>query len=164
MTQNNVYFSCNLRPVKFQLMLVVSSILIKFWSFLGWLILTSHWWEGLPKGVKWNLDVLQCCAGMYSSVVLEWVNSEECLSTRCMPHYLHTLSCNCRKVNFYFHYKTTTTNNNPQSLVYLLIILPPLFFLIHSHQTFAFACVGAISPAEMLLPNGHETCLQKAHP
>lgn len=105
MTQNDVYFSCNIRPVKFQLTLVVSSILIKFWSFLGWLILTSHWWKGLPKGVKWNLKALQWCAGVGAL----W----RMLSTRCMPCHLQTLSCNCWKVNFYFHYKQQQQQQKP---------------------------------------------------
>lgn len=94
--------------------------------------------------------------------MLEWAISEEWLSTRWMPRYLQTLSCNCPKVNFYFHYKQQQQQKKPQSCIH--IILPPLSFLIHSHQTFALACVGEISPAEMLLPNGHETCLQKGSP
>lgn len=68
---------------------------------------------------------------MYSSVVLEWVNSDEWPSTRCMPHYLHTLSCNCWKVNFIFTTKQrqqTTTHRVLYIINYFTsFILPPPF-------------------------------------
>lgn len=64
---------------------------------------------------------------MYSSVVLEWVNSEEWPSTRCMPHYLHTLSCNCRKVNFVF----TTKQQRQQTTTHRVLYTYQWFYLLY---------------------------------